>query len=215
MYQINPFWSNLDFGTLVVELLFNDGAGSTTAVNTGSTGGTFNVGGQASISEANSKEGLSSMFHANIANPLFGAASGTNETEYIIGTANFRMMISVYTTTFTSTWGNVFWGWGNGSPQPTLSIAPTTGNLWAAIGGVSNDTGVVVDLNVWNDYELRRFNGVTEVVYNGSVVFSLADTADYNAGFSSGSLRVGSAGNTAGGNRNGYTDVFRFYNGNA
>lgn len=204
------------FGTLVVELLFEDGAGSGTAVNTGTLGGVYVVGGStpASITTADAFQGSGSLTFPDILGPE-GCAIDGHPTELIIGTADFRIQVAVKITTFTTGFNQVFWGWESGTPQPILIVRTSTGVLAYGDGvGGGTDTSQTVDLNVWSEYEWNRVSGVSTIKYNGGTVATFSDTSDYNNGFSSGSFRVGSFGNGAAGIRNGFLDAFRFYNGN-
>lgn len=206
-----------DFGDLVVELLFEDGNGSTTAANTGTLAGTYSCGGPtgASVTTADAFSGSGCLGNfSNVSNAQGGASDG-HPPQLIIGTANFRIEVAVKLATFTTTFGQVFWGWEFGAPSPALSV-DTSGNLIVGYAGTSADTGVDVTTNVWHTYEMNRVAGVTNVLYDGTQVWSIADTSNYNNGFTSGSFRVGCAGNLAGGIRgSGVLDQFRFYNGNA
>jgi hypothetical protein len=203
-----------DYGDLVLEVLFEDGAGSATAVNTGTLGGTLAVGGAtpASITTSDAFQGSGSLTFPNVINTQ-GSAAFPHPPELIISTANFRIQVAVKLTTFTVTFSQTFWGWELGTPQPQLA-ADTSGNLIFS-NGSSHNTGQTIDLNVWNEYEVNRLDSVTTVLYNGVQVYQAADTNDYNNGFTNGSFRVGASGNGAASIRNGFLDQFRFYNANA
>lgn len=203
--------AGLDLGELVVELLFEDGAGSGTAANTGTLGGVYTIGGPtgASITAADSYQGGGSLNGADVVNPQGGASTGVS-AELIIGTANFSLEVAVKLTTLSTTFDQNFWGWESGSPSPILGVTSAGALVFTGV-----DTGVTVTTDVWHTYVLRRISGVTKVLYDGAEVYSVADTSNYNNGFTTGSFRVGCGGNFAAGIRNGFLDQFRFYNGNA
>lgn len=209
--------AGIDFGELVLELLFEDGAGSPTAVNTGTLGGSANVGGAtpATISTADAFQGTGSLHGVDLLNPQGFAAFGVGNPELRIGTANFKIQVAVKLESLTTTFDQVLWSWQSGSPYPMLGIEKSTGVLYYADGTTPTNTSQTVSLNVWNEYELNRLAGVTTVLYNGVSVLSFADTSNYNVGFAGGSLLIGAASNGAAAIRGGFIDQFRFYNGNA
>lgn len=207
-----------DFGTLVVELLFETGAPGGPTNNTGSLGGTavFGDGGTGNfptIVTSGGFDGGYMSFAAVGGNPKATASIGFS-SDLIIGTANFKIEVQAWFSTYATTFGQILWGWGNGSPSPNL-IVGTDGNLHFIDGVISIDTGHVVDLDMtFRKYTLQRLNGVASVLVDDVEVYSGAYTSNCNVGYSAQSFKVGTQGNGSGGLSGAALDEFRFYNAN-
>lgn len=206
-----------DVGTLVVELLFEDGAGSGTAANTGTLGGTFTIGGSLNpsiVATGGHDGGGYLQFQDAGTSDNNGCASDGHPPQLIIGTANFEISVYAQFVRYDTAWGQAFWGWEFGNPSPRLFCEDVTGKLRIVDGTVNIDTGFTCPIDsTWRKYTLRRLAGVIYALVDGVVQYSGAYTSNCNVGFNNGSFRVGADGNAAGG-QCGKFDDFRFYNAN-
>lgn len=200
-------------GTLLVELLFNDGAGNGTALNTGSLGGTFSIAGQASI-QASGSGAEDAGGYLKMTGVYDGGlnCNDAHPAALILGTSDFEISAYARFSTYSSRWGQILWGWEYGNPSPRLYVEATTGLLRFGDGTINVNTGVSVTLDsTWRQYKLRRISGVAAIYINNSLISSFAYTSNCNVGFTNGSFRVASDGNGAGGFNTADIDQFRLY----
>jgi hypothetical protein len=212
------------FGELVVELLFEDGAGSSTAANTSPHSiGAFTIGGVGVPSQIVASGGAvdgggflqcPTVFDGGIICTK-AYVLAINEAKLRCGTANFKFQCYCRFRLITNRWGYIFWGFQNGT-HPSLYVETGTGALRAGIAGGDVNTGYVQAAdNTWRKYEISRESGVTSVSVNNIVVYSQADVYNYGAGgHTTNTVQIVAAGNGAGGFSNADMDGFRFYNGN-
>lgn len=212
MYQINPFFGAVDFGTLVMEVHFEDSPDTGSYDNSAALGPTqvdLYLGGTC-LSSAQAYDGAQSahLISRSISTP-------NNLPDLLIGTANFRMSLFAYFLDVTSgPFGQGLFMFDTAAGiTPVLYLAAGTGYVsYSNNGALSLTSTTAPSLSTWHELWVERFDVVTSFGIDETTLGSAADTSNYITGGNT--LRIGAFGNTAGPLADAYVDNIRFYNGN-
>lgn len=185
----------------------DDTNGSTTFVDSSSTGATISISGTVTHSTEQAKFGGSSMKFAD-------GALTVSDASYAVGTGDFTIDFWAYRTGNMGTAGLASGGIIDGALGPQMHTADTTfsANVWNNTPAAPSITNIAVPINTWTHFAFVREGGNSRVATNG--VFSSVVVQNQNA--SSTQFAIGARyGNGSFRLNNTYIDEFRFASGAA